>query len=58
MILTFCVLSISSCPGSVLILFRLQNGQTILHTGDFRANSAMERHLAGIQVNQLFLDTT
>jgi Cft2 family RNA processing exonuclease len=49
-----------SCPGSVLFLFKLRTGQILLHTGDFRANEAMQDYTAlqGLHVNQLYLDTT
>ncbi|XP_036355073.1 DNA cross-link repair 1A protein isoform X2 [Octopus sinensis] len=51
------------CPGSVLILFKYsdQNKQkVVLHTGDFRADSIMEKYnaLQNVKINQLYLDTT
>ena len=49
-----------SCPGSVIILFRLANKQVYLHTGDFRACTDMELYppLQSLHINQLYLDTT
>lgn len=43
-----------------MLLFFLPDGQTVLHTGDFRADSSMEMYpeLLSCRVQTLYLDTT
>lgn len=46
------------CPGSVMFLFSLLNGQNILHTGDFRATASMTSRPFLSDIHTLYLDTT
>ncbi|XP_073006615.1 DNA cross-link repair protein SNM1 isoform X2 [Typha latifolia] len=54
------MLEANHCPGAALLHFRLTDGTTYLHTGDFRASKVMHSHplLLNYRVNVLYLDTT
>lgn len=56
---TLTLLPASHCPGAAMILLRLADGTTHLHTGDFRYDAhTMNIALANKAIHNLYLDTT
>ncbi|XP_077286611.1 DNA cross-link repair 1A protein-like isoform X2 [Arctopsyche grandis] len=54
------IIDANHCPGSVMIVFTLPNGQNILHCGDFRATNSMHTNpfLKNTNFDLIYLDTT
>uniref|UniRef100_A0A8C6TNK7 DNA cross-link repair 1A protein n=1 Tax=Neogobius melanostomus TaxID=47308 RepID=A0A8C6TNK7_9GOBI len=54
------LLDANHCPGAAMLLLVLPDRQTVLHTGDFRADTSMETlpELLSCRVQTLYLDTT
>lgn len=56
------LISANHCPGAVIFLFQLPNGERVIHTGDFRfdpSSMASSQHLLQFRGAQaIYLDTT